>query len=104
MESSFENCDLTLASFEGAWVRNVTFDGSNLADVDLTDADWFNASCLTKKQLISARRNTIRQCPPNVAGMHEILTSDTASISSLSPATCKNNYSMPGRNTSVRGD
>jgi serine/threonine protein kinase len=73
VESTFENSDLSGSNFDGAWIRNVNVAGANLTEADVTDADWFNTTGLTESQLRSVQGRTLLACPPDIAGLHEIL-------------------------------
>ena len=73
VETKFRQSDLTGASFAQAFIRNVDFTGATLDQVDFSEADWFNAVGLTANQLRRSRRDTLRECPPDIKGMHAVL-------------------------------
>jgi serine/threonine protein kinase len=74
VEADFRATSLPQASLAQASLRNVHFEGAQLTNTDFTDTDWFNADGLTEKQLATARRETLMQCPKDTGQMHRYLS------------------------------
>ncbi|MGB6162800.1 MAG: pentapeptide repeat-containing protein [Pseudonocardiaceae bacterium] len=68
MECDFRGTALDRANFVNCSIRNARFDGASLADVDFTDADWFNALGLDTAQLATCRTDTLLDCPATEDG------------------------------------
>jgi hypothetical protein len=73
VESKFADANLDGASLRNCCIRNVGFARASLRDVDLTEADWFNAVELTQAQLATVKPGTLLPCPRDVQAMLDYL-------------------------------